>query len=96
MDEADMAVSGFGYNYERGKVVSLPPAIGYKPYYIFTKYPSETTKVWNLIKLLTPTSWFWTFISITLSASMLKLFTYVGIQIGCGAASTDVTLVPFR
>ena len=96
MDEADLTLGSLGCSYERGKVALCPPAIMYTPYYIFTRYPQEATRVWNLVKLLTPTSWFWSFASICLSASMLKLFTHVGSILGCGTAMQDVTLVPFR
>ena len=39
MDEADMAVFGFGCTYERSKVVHCPPAVQYFPMYFFTRYP---------------------------------------------------------
>ena len=96
MDEADMAVAGFGCTYGRMEVVHCPPAISYQPFYFFTRYPLETTKLWNLFKLLTPTSWIWTFASIISSVAMLKLLTFVGVNLGCGTSVQDVTLVPFR
>ena len=39
------------------------PAAEYKSFYIWTKYPDEKTKLWNLANLLTPVAWLWSFIS---------------------------------
>ena len=96
MDEADMAVAGFSCTYGRMEVVNCPPAVTYQPFYFFTRYPLETTKLWNLLKLLTPNSWILSFAAIISSVVMLKLFTFVGVNLGCGTSVQDVTLVPFR
>ena len=96
MDNADLAFNGFGCTYERSKVVLCPPAIIYTPYFIFSRYPLETTRIWNLINLLTPVSWFWTFVSICLIASMLKLFTFAGTHLDIATATEEITLFPFR
>ena len=61
MNKADMAVYGFACTYARMEVVHCPPAVSYQPMYFLSRYPLETTKIWNLFKLLTPISWFWTF-----------------------------------
>ena len=96
MDEADMAVFGFGCTYGRSKVALCPPAMTYEPHYFFTRYPLETTKLWNLLNLLTPTSWIWTFSSIFSIVIMLKILTVVGSYLGIETSVQDVTLVPFR
>ena len=54
----------FGCTYGRSKVALCPHAIGYKPYYFYSRYPLERTKLWNLVKLLTPSSWFAYFVTI--------------------------------
>ena len=41
-----------------------PPAVEYSPYYFFSRYPLERTKLFNLQNLLTPGSWFAYFITI--------------------------------
>ena len=96
MNEADMAVHGFGCTYERSKVVLCPPALIYQPLYFFTRYPLETTKLWNLVNLLAPTSWIWTFSAIISIIIMLKVLTIIGSYLGCETSFQDVTLVPLR
>ena len=96
MDEADMAVTQFACTYERSKVSLCGQPVYYNPYYFFTRYPKETTKVWNLLKLLTPASWIWTFTAIISIIIMLKCFTVVGTYLGCNTSVQDITLVPFR
>ena len=91
-----MAVFGFTCTYGRSKVAHCPPPINYLPHYFFTRYPQEKTKIWNLLKLLTPTSWIWTFSAIIITVLILKLFTLVGTYLGCGTSVQDITLVPFR
>ena len=96
MNEADMAVAVFSCTHRRMEVVHCPPSVFYQPFYFFSRYPLETTKMWNLFKLLTPISWFWTFLSITTTVVLLKLSTIIGTHLGCPTAVQDVTLVPFR
>ena len=91
-----MAVAGVACTYERMKVALCPPAVNYFPVYFFSRYPQETTKMWNLLKLLTPTCWFCTFSSIISIIIMLKLFTLVGKFLRCNTSVQDITLVPFR
>ena len=91
-----MAVFGFACTFGRSKVVLCPPPTDYQPQYFFTRYPQETTKIWNLTKLLTLTSWIWTFSTIIVTVIMLKLFTLVGTYLGCDTSVQDITLVPFR
>ena len=57
MKKADLAVCCFAVNSGRVKVAHFLPAVGYRPMYWWTRYPQETTKMWNLIYLFTPTSW---------------------------------------
>ena len=96
MDEANMAVFGFGCTYSRMEVVHCPPSVLYQPFYFFSRYPLETTKIWNLFKLLTPISWFWTFSAIISTVAILKFLTAIGTYLGCPTAVQDITLVPFR
>ena len=96
-DEADIGWMNFPCTsatrnkYSWGTCYSL-----YAPYYLFSRYPLETTKFWNLTKLLSPKSWMWTFGSIITIIICLKIFTIAGVGIGCGTAVQDITLVPFR
>ena len=96
MDEADLAVFGFSCTYERSKIALCPPAVNYYPDYFYTRYPLETTKMWNLVKLLTPISWTWTFTAIISIVMVLKYFTLSGTVLGYNTSMQDITLVPFR
>ena len=91
-----MAVFGFSCSLERMGVALCLPSIANQPFYIFSRYPLEKTKLWNLINLLTPTSWFWTFLSILLTVVILKLSTLVGTYFGLPTTQQEITLVPIR
>ena len=64
--------------------------------YIFSRYPLETTKLWNLKNLLTPGSWFAYFITISFVIISLKLSCYVGVRLGLNTITEEIALVPFR
>ena len=68
----------------------------YIPFYIYTKYPSETNKIYNIINLFTPTSWMWTFISIGSIFLGLKLATWVGTRLGLQTCTEEIILFPLR
>ena len=95
-DEADLAAWGFGCTYGRSKVALCPPAVSYQPFYFFSRYPVETTKLWNLKNLLTPTSWFAYFVTIIIVIFSLKICCYVGRKFGLTTVTEEIALVPFR
>ena len=96
-DEADLGVPGDAVcTYRKSKVAHCPPAIIYGPEYIFTRYPLETTKLFNLIYLLTPGSWFAYLITIISVIISLKLSCYVGVKLGLNTVTEEIALVPFR
>ena len=69
----------------------------YGPDFFFTRYPLEKTKFWNLIYLLTPESWMWTFISIFTIIFVLYLARILAVKLGLSADSTEeIILFPFR
>ena len=82
--------------YGRSKVALCPPAVFYQPYYFFSRYPLETTKLWNLTNLLTPASWFAYFLTIIIIIFCLKLCCYVGRKLGLNTVTEEIALVPFR
>ena len=82
--------------YGRSKVALCPPAVVYHPFYFFTRYPVEKTKLWNLKKLLTPTSWCAYLITISLVTICFKLFTFIGRRLGLNTVTEEIPLVPFR
>ena len=79
-----------------GYVVQCPPAFIYGPEYFFSRYPLETSKLWNLTNLLSPGSWFAYFITIIFVIISLKLSCYVGVRLGLNTISEEIALVPFR
>ena len=96
MKKADLAVKGFAVNLGRIKVAHFLPSIGFKQQYFWTRYPAETTKMWNLIYLFTPTSWMWTFLSIVSIVITLKIFSMIGTRLGLNLLTEEITLFPFR
>ena len=96
MKNADLAVWGFAVNLGRIKVAHFLPATNYQPTYWWTKYPQETTKMWNLIYLFTPDSWMWTFLSIASIVISLKIFSIIGTRLGLNLLTEEITLFPFR
>ena len=96
-DEADLGVPVIAYcTYMTSKVAHCPPAVMYGPEYLFSQYPLETTKLWNLKNLLTPLSWFAYFITIISVIISLKLSCYVGRKLGLNLVTEEIALVPFR
>ena len=82
--------------YMKSKVTFCPPALSYAPEYFFTRYPLETSKLFNLKNLLTPGSWFAYFITIIFVIISLKLSCYVGVKLGLNTVTEEIALVPFR
>ena len=96
MKKADLAVRGFAVNHGRIKVANFLPAATFKPQYWWTRYPLETTKMWNLIYLFTPASWMWTFLSIASIVLSLKISCMIGAHFGLNCITESITLFPFR
>ena len=96
MKKADLAVFGFAVDLARIKVVHYLPSVTFMPKYFWTKYPDETTKMWNLLYLFTPTSWMWTFLSIVSIVITLKIFSMIGTRLGLNLLTEEITLFPFR
>ena len=82
--------------YGRSRVALCPPAVSYQPFYFFSRYPLEITKLWNLKNLLTPASWFAYFVTIVIVIFCLKLCCYVGRKLGLSSITEEIALVPFR
>ena len=96
MGNADLAVRGFAVNYGRIKVANFLPPVTFKPQYWWTRYPLETTRMWNLIYLFSPASWMWTFLSIASIVISLKIVAVFGTRLGLNLISEEITLFPFR
>ena len=65
--------------------------------YFFTRYPLEKTKFWNIIYLLTPEAWMWTFLTIFTIVLVLYLARTLSVKMGLSGDSTEeIILFPFR
>ena len=67
----------FACRYARSKVTLCSSALAYLPYYFYTRYPLEKTRLWNLKNLLTPTSWFAYLITILVCFSDFTFTVFV-------------------
>ena len=76
--------------------VGNPCTNSYSPWYWWTRYPLEKSKFWNLTKLLSPESWFWTFLTFILIVVTLKFASVIGTKIELNVGSEEVALIPFR
>ena len=95
-DEVDIAAPNFGCTYGRSKVALCPPAVAYYPLYFFSRYPQETTRLWNLKNLLTPALWFAYLMTIISIIICFKFFCHVGRKLGLKSGTEEIVLVPFR
>ena len=86
----------FACRYARSKVTLCSSALAYLPYYFYTRYPLEKTRLWNLKNLLTPTSWFAYLITIVIVTICFKLFSFIGRKLGLDTVTEEIPLVPFR
>ena len=86
----------FACRYARSKVTLCSSALAYLPYYFYTRYPNEKTRLWNLKNLLTPTSWFAYLITILVATICFKLFSFIGRKLGLNTVTEEIPLVPFR
>ena len=82
--------------YKTSKVAHCTHATSYAPEYFFSRYPLETSKLFNLKNLLSPGSWFAYFITIIFVIISLKLSCYVGVRLGLKTVTEEIALVPFR
>ena len=82
--------------YKTSKVAHCAHPASYAPEYFFSRYPLETSKLFNLKNLLSPESWFAYFITIIFVIISLKLSCYVGVRLGLNTVTEEIALVPFR
>ena len=89
-------MANFACTHGRSKVALCSSAVAYLPYYFFSRYPLEKTRLWNLKNLLTPTSWFAYLITISIVTICFKLFSFIGRKLGLNTVTEEIPLVPFR
>ena len=86
----------FAYTVQRMYVVDCPPAEMYEPHYWWTKYPPETTKLWNMLEMMDPPTYFLTFLSMISIVVFLKWMTKYGTRLGLESETTELICVPIQ
>ena len=77
-------------------VAYCPPTTNFVPYYWWTRYPVQKSKIFNVLNLFSPESWLCTFLVIISTVVSLKLATHVGVKLGLSTSTDDIILFPFR
>ena len=95
-DQGDLTLPGYTCSFPRLTVANCAPAINWNYYRIYTQYPPEASKFWNLTNLFTPESWMWIFGTIFIVVISLKFATYVGQKLGVETGTKEIVLLPFR
>ena len=94
--DAEVALTDWACELDVSYVALCQPAIRYYPYYWWTRFPQETTKIYNLVNLFSPASWMRTFISVSSIVGSLKIATHVGKLLGLSTCTEEIIMFPFR
>ena len=68
----------------------------YMPWYIFSGYPRELSKLTTLMRIFTPLVWFLVFLSTFAIVAFFNFGAYVGKKYGLRTANEEITLYPLR
>ena len=66
------------------------------PWYIWTRYPPELSKMTTLMRIFTPLVWFLVFLSVLAIVAFLKFGAYLGNKYGVRTANEEIALYPLR
>ena len=66
------------------------------PWYIFSGYPRELSKMTTLMRIFTPLVWFLVFLSVLAIVAFLKFGAYIGKKYGVRTANKEIVLYPLR
>ena len=91
-----MTLPGYTCSYSRLTVSNCAPAFNWNYLRLYTQYPMEASKFWNLINLFTPESWMWIFGTLLLVVISLKFATYVGQKLEVQTGTAEIVLLPYR
>ena len=94
-DRADVTLPYYSCSFARLSVVNCRPSTVDR-IHMYTQYPMEASKFWNLLNLFTPESWFWIVGTIFVVVLSLKMSAYIGKKLGMRTQSIEICLVPFR
>ena len=93
--EADLAVAGYACTRQRLAVAHCQ-VTGFSPNYFWSRYPIETTKFWNMLELMDPPSYFFTWATLTAVVVVMKIMTKYGMRLGLTSATSEIICVPFK
>ena len=87
----------FGCFQARAEIGICAPGSRYLPNYWFSKFPSKTSPVWNLLKLFDPQTWMLVFASIFSVTIVLYISARIGTSyFGVRPDTVEIVLSPFR
>ena len=66
------------------------------PWYIWTRYPAELSRMTTLMRIFTPLVWFLVFLSILTLVAFFKFGAYIGKKYGLRTANEEIALYPLR
>ena len=66
------------------------------PWYIWTRYPQELSRMTTLMRIFTPLVWFLVFLSILTVVAFLKFGANIGKKYGQRTANVEIALYPLR
>ena len=93
-DTSDLTIDSFSCNSMISKMVQCSPFIEWTPMYWWTRYPQEAG-IKSALQRLDPYFLLLVFVTLALTFICLKLFTYVGVQIGFCTILQEMPLFPF-
>ena len=93
--EADLALPLLACTRQRMAVAHCQ-VLRYDPFYFWSRYPIETTKFWNMLELMDPPSYFFTWATLTAVVVVMKIMTKYGTKLGLPSATTEILCVPFQ
>ena len=94
-DLADFTFFGYSCTFQRMRVANCL-TMKWNHRKMYTQYPMEASKFWNLLNLFTTESWSWIAGTLSFVILSLKFSTYIGKKLGIQTQSEEITLVPYR
>ena len=94
--EADLTMPGNYACTRQRMAVAHCQVLTFEPYYFWSRYPIETTKFWNMLELMDPPSYFFTWATLTAVVVVMKIMTKYGMRLGLTSATSEIICVPFQ
>ena len=94
--EADLAAPFVYCNFLTMRAALCPPSFTYAPFYWWTAYPRETTKLWNLLEMMDPPTYSLTFLSMIAIVAFMKFMTKYGTKLGISYRQQEILFSPIQ